>query len=501
MSKNDKNNHKHFFREKDGHHFHLIYSVKPSFLKFLNKFSAELRGSIKFLVALAGFLLVAVLPLGIDYQAKMSIAIFVMIAIMWTVEAIPMPVTALLVPVLLTAFGIFETSDALLPFANPVVYLILGSVILAGAVHKTGLDKRMLYPILLSSKGKIEKFLLALMVVAFIFSMWISNTATVALLAPFAMGLALKVPDEKISKRLMLLFLLGIGFASVIGGMATVVGSAPNAVTSALLAEQGSWTFLDWMIIGVPTATILLFMVWRLLILAIKPPKIDLDISDLKEEYIHLGSWSSGEKKTLAILSITITFWILGDNIGALFGIPSSFMSTAIIALLGAVALFVTRTMTWQEARIVPWGVFLIIGAGLAMGEALVRTGAAQWITSGLSGMLIPFPVLVMIFILAMFVVGISNFLNNTASAAIFIPILITLANSMGESVYLIVLPIALVLSLSFITPIGTPPITLIYSTGHISRRTLAKVGALVTIPAVLVCILIVYIMHTLGVF
>jgi len=501
MKKARNDDHKHFFRESEGHHFHLIYSVKPSFVDFFNKLSAELRGSIKFLIALAGFLIVALLPLEIGYQAQMSIAIFVMIAILWTLEAIPMPVTALLVPVLLTAFGIFETGDALLPFANPVVYLILGSVILAGAVHKTGLDKRILYPILLSSKGKVEKFLLALMIVAFIFSMWISNTATVALLAPFVIGLTSKIPDKKDSKQLTVLFLLGIGFASVIGGMATVVGSAPNAVTSALLAEQGPWTFLDWMIIGLPTATIILFMVWRLLLLAVRPPKIDLDISDLKNEQDNLGRWSGGEKKTLGILLLAITFWILGDNIGAMFGVPSSFMSTAIVALLAAVALFVTRTMTWKDARIVPWGVFLIIGAGLAMGEAMVKTGAAEWVTSALSNTLIGFPLLIMIFILSIFVVIISNFLNNTASAAIFIPILIAFANSMGESVYLLVIPIALVLSLSFITPIGTPPITLIYSTGRIPRRTLAKVGALITIPAVLVCILMIYLMHTLGLY
>jgi len=498
---NDRNHRRHFFRESDGHHFHLIYSVKPSFVEFLNRLSVGFRSSLKLLLAVAGFLFVAILPLGISFQAHMSIAIFVFIAVMWTVEAIPMPATALLVPVLLTAFGIFETSDAFMPFANPVVYLILGSVILAGAVHKTGLDKRMLYPILLGSKGKVERFLLALMVVAFIFSMWISNTATVALLAPFAIGLASKVPDRELSKKLMVLFLLGIGFASVIGGMATVVGTAPNAVTSALLAKQGPWTFLDWMIIGVPTAAILLVLVWRLLIIALKPPKIELDISSLEDEFRHLGRWSGGEKKTLVILILTIIFWILGDAIVGMFGVPSSFMSTAIVALLAAVALFATRTMTWQEARIVPWGVFLIIGAGLAMGEALVNTGAANWITSVLASNLITLPVLVMVFVLSIIVVLISNFLNNTASAAVFIPILIVLANTAGESVYLVVLPVALVLSLSLITPIGTPPITLIYSTGRIPRRTLAKVGALVTVPAVLICILMVYVMYSLGVF
>ena len=141
-----KDGHFHLFTKAD-HHFHLIYSVKPfSIFKFLNKMSAPARNTFKLLLALVGFIIFTFLPLGLSYKAHMSLAIFVGVALLWTTEAIPLPVTALLVPVLLTAFGIFETSDALLPFANPVVYLLLGGVMLAGAVHKTGLDKRMLYP-------------------------------------------------------------------------------------------------------------------------------------------------------------------------------------------------------------------------------------------------------------------------------------------------------------------------------------------------------------------
>ena len=159
-------------------YFHLVYGVKPPFFKFFDKLSHTIRSSIKLLAALIGFLVVYWMPLGLDYHAQAALAIFAGIALLWTTEAIPMPVTALLVPVLLTAFGIFGTSDALLPFAHPVVYLILGGVILAAAVHKTGMDKRMLYPFLIRSGGKPDRLLLYMMLVSAILSMWISNTAT-----------------------------------------------------------------------------------------------------------------------------------------------------------------------------------------------------------------------------------------------------------------------------------------------------------------------------------
>ncbi|MBA3044966.1 MAG: SLC13 family permease [Candidatus Thermoplasmatota archaeon] len=480
-------------------YFSLIYNVKPSFFNFLNKLSDIVRNSLKILLAIIGFLIMAFLPLELDYHAQMALAIFVGIAIMWTTEAIPLPVTALLVPVLLTAFGIFGTSDALIPFAHPVVYLLLGGVILAGAVHKTGMDKRMLYPFLIRSGGKPDRLLLYMMLFSGLLSMWISNTATVALLAPFAISLGASIEDKESSKRLTKMLLLGIGFSAVIGGLGTVIGSSPNAVASAILAEQGAWTFLDWMIIGMPTAFVLLFLTWRIILWVIPVPEVTVNVDILKDDYSKMGPLSGAEKKTLAIFSLTVMFWISGTTLGQFIGFNSSFMSAAIIGLLAAVALFATGVMKWEDASNVPWGVFLIIGAGLALGEAIVYTGAADWITAQLFSLVYGLPLLAIVLVIGFIIVTISNFLNNTASAAIFIPILIALASSMDVNIRLLVLPVALILSLSFITPIGTPPITLMYSLGKVTRVELAKIGILITIPAVFICVFMVYLLNYLG--
>lgn len=480
-------------------YFHLVHGRKKPFFKFFHKFSTTITRFIKLLIALIGFLIVYWMPLGLDYPAQAALAIFAGIALLWTTEAIPMPVTALLVPVLLTGFGIFGTSDALVPFAHPVVYLILGGVMLAAAVHKTGMDRRILYPFLIRSRGKPDRLLLYMMLVSAILSMWISNTATVALLAPFAMGLPSKIKDKEISRQLTKILLLGIGFAAVIGGLGTVIGSAPNAVASALLAEQGSWTFLDWMIIGMPTSFVLLFISWRIIMWVIPMPDTNIDIGYLKEDYAKMGHMSGAEKKTLIIFSATIIFWVSGTTLGQWLGLNSSFMSTAIVGLLGAVALFVANIITWEDVRNVPWSVFLIIGAGLALGEAIVSTGAAIWITDQLFTLVLGLPLLAIVLLIGFIIVMISNFLNNTASAAIFTPILIALAISIDVDIRLLVLPIALILSLSFITPIGTPPITLMYSLGKVSRNELAKIGFLITIPAVFICIFMIMLLNYIG--
>ncbi|MFO7618249.1 MAG: DASS family sodium-coupled anion symporter, partial [Thermoplasmata archaeon] len=332
-----------------------------------------------------------------------------------------------------------------------------------------------------------------------VLSMWISNTATAALLIPFAISLSSTVEGEKNRKRLTKMLLMGIGIAATVGGLGTVIGSAPNAITSALLAQHGSWTFLDWMLVGMPAAFILLFLSWKVILKVIPPPDVAIDTGMLERDYALMGKISGSERKTLAIFGFAVVFWVSGAELGAMLGFTSAFMSSAIVSLLAAIMLFVTRTITWDDARKVPWGVFLILGAGLALGEAIIDTGAAAWITGHIFGLTLGLPLLAIIVIICFIMVVISNFLSNTASAAVFIPILISLASEMETNLRLLVLPAAMVLTLSFITPIGTPPITLIYSLGKIDRKELAKIGIMVAVPAVFICIGMVYLLNIMG--
>ncbi len=474
-----------------------IIDLTPTFFRFFAKLPKMAQRSIKILLPFLALLALTVAPLPIDAPIQYSLAIFVCVSMLWTFGGLPLPVTALLVPVLLTFYGIFPTAEALQPFADPVVYLLMGGLIMAEAFRKHGVDRRLAYGIVARFGGDVGKVLLSFMLVSAVLSMWISNTATVALLIPVVLGIASRAGEDK--KRLSILFLLGIGVGSALGGMATITGSAPNAVASGILARETEWTFLDWMKIGVPASLALLAAAWFMLRRLIPVQASSLDLGAVRRELEEMGSLSPGEKKTLAIFFPTVALWVAGADIGAIFGFPPSFMSAAIVALSASVLLFTTRTLEWQDARSISWDIFLIIGAGLALGEGLQEAGAAAWMAEILVDVAGGFHIFVIMLLVSAVSIALSNFMSNTATAAILAPILIGMSDELMIDPKLLVLVCALSVSISFITPIGTPPFTLIYSTGVLSRGDIARSGLRISVPAVLVLATLVYLMVEFG--
>ncbi len=474
-----------------------IAELAPSFFKPFAKLPKLAQKSIKLSLPFVFLVLLTIAPLELDQQVQYALAIFVCISMLWTFGALPLPVTALLVPVLLTFYGIFPTDEALMPFADPVVYLLMGGLILAEAFRKHGVDRRLAYLIVSRFGGEVSKILLSFMLVSAMLSMWISNTATVALLIPVVLGIASRAEKDK--ARLSVLFMIGIGIGSAIGGMATVTGSAPNAVASALLAKETAWSFVDWMKLGLPTSLVLLVMAWAILQKVFRIETKTLDIVPIRKELTEMGRMSAGEKKTIGIFLPTVALWVVGANIGELFGVPPSFMSATIVALGASVLLFATRTLEWQDARTISWDIFLVIGAGLALGEGLQQSGAAQWMADIITSVTGDFHILVIMLIVAAVSVGLSNFMSNTATAAILAPVLIGMSSALGIDPKFLVLVCAMSVSLSFVTPIGTPPFTLIFSTGMVSRRDIAVGGIRVALPAMLVVVAMVYLMVEFG--
>ena len=208
--------------------------LKPQVFKAVTFLPRWALKSIKIVVPFIFFFLLLYLPLGIDPLIQKALAVFVCVAFLWTLEGLPLTITALLVPVLLVATGVFQVKEALVPFANPAVYLILGGLILAEAFRKSGLDRRLTISLVSKTKGDLRKVLLYVMLSTAILSMWISNTASVALLIPVVIGIASKIAGEERFKITSML-LVGMGIAAAVGGMGTIVGSSPNAVSSAFL--------------------------------------------------------------------------------------------------------------------------------------------------------------------------------------------------------------------------------------------------------------------------
>lgn len=468
----------------------VIYSLadRLPFFKFFRGLSPVQQRAIKLILPFLTLAVFVLLPLDLDSRVQDALGIFLCIAMMWTFESLPLPVTALLVPVLLTLFGVFPAAEALAPYADPVVFLMIGGLILAEALRHNGLDRRLAYAMVLKAGGNRDRTLFFLMATAAFLSMWISNTATVAILIPVVLGISSRL--QGMGEHVTVRMLLGIGIGSAAGGMMTVTGSAPNAIAAGLLSQQHEFTFLDWMTVGVPVGLILLFLAWFLLTRLYPSQGERLQLDELRRDAEAMGPLSSGEKRTLMVFLPTVALWILGADIASWLGLPPSFMSAAVVALAAAVFLFVVRSIEWENARSISWDVFLIIGSGLALGEGLVYSGAAQWLADALGDALMGAQLLMVLLAVAFVTVTITNFISNTATAAMFIPILLSLSVALGVPPELLVLTCGLCVSLSFITPIGTPPFTLIYATKKVSRRDMAKAGIVITVPmAAAICL------------
>jgi sodium-dependent dicarboxylate transporter 2/3/5 len=501
-----------------------VVGIRPTIIKSFARFGYWTRRTIKLLIPLAVLLFFTFAPLGLEpVQAQYSLGIFLFIALMWTFESLPLPVTSLMVPVLLVVYGIFSdpalypdpARAAFAPFATPVIYLVLGGIIISVAFRKTHLDARFAYYIVSKSKGHFETLLLAMMLACALMSMWISNTATAALLIPVAIGIAGRAGRSKDeSDQYAIALLLGIGAAAAIGGMATIVGTSANAVSAQFITDAvgaENFTFVSWMVAGLPLSILLLFLSWYIIKRMYPVSREEIDIGWVKDELSEMGKLSTDEKKVLAILGGTIVFWIVGEELASLFLppqlFPGAFANAAIVSLMAAILLFVTRTLDWEDARLIPWGIFLIIGAGLALGNGMQVAGFNDWMSWKTTIFAEPWTqtavgLFLFLILMAFVVVVMSNFVNNTATVAFFVPLMITLAASMGglgEYTMLLALPIGLVAAVAFITPVAHPPSTLIYGTGIVSKKDMFKSGVVITIPSVIITVMWVYVIVTLG--
>jgi len=440
---------------------------------------------------------VALAPLDLESDIKYTLAVFVCIAMLWTFGALPLAVTALLVPVLLVFFGIFTPVGALAPFADPVVFLLIGGLIIAEAFRVNGLDKRIAYRLVTMARGDIWMTFIALMAISAVLAMWISNTATVALLLPVVLNIASRANGD--GRKVATLYLLGICMATAFGSMSTIIGSPVNAIAFGLLNKVVPWTFLDWIVVGGAVSLSLLALVYLVLPRVIPPTSDGIDLAPITKELSEMGPVKKKEAITLAIFLPTVGLWIGGGWTTQVLGLTPGFLSAAVVSLIAAFLLFATRAIDWSDARRISWEVFLIIGAGLSIGHALEATGTAAWFAGVLTDLTGGQALLVMMLLIGFLTVTVGTMLSNSATVSIMVPIVISMSSTVGIDPRFLVLVVAFCASISFITPVGTPPVTLAYSTGFFTRRDLARAGFIITVPAVILVVLIVYALVTLG--
>ncbi|MEC6822789.1 DASS family sodium-coupled anion symporter [Photobacterium piscicola] len=419
------------------------------------------------------FILINTLPFERNVVIGLSILFFV--AVMWLTEAIHVSITALLVPLLAVGFGVFDTSKALTSFSNPIIFLFLGGFALAAALHKQQLDQVIADKVLIAAKGRMSVAVFMLFGVTAGLSMWISNTATTAMMLPLVLGVLSKV-NTKSGHKTYVFVLLGTAYCASIGGIATIVGSPPNAIAA---AEVGL-SFTEWMTFGVPVTIILLPLTITLLYIILKPDlnhQFELDHTPIQ--------WSNGKLITMAIFMVTVALWIFSKPINTFLGGYAKF--DTLVALSAIIMLAVSRVVEWKDIKnSTDWGVLLLFGGGICLSNILKVTGTSVFLATALSDMLHQAGLLLTILGVAIFVVFLTEFASNTASAALLVPVFATVAEALGVSPIVLSALIAISASCAFMLPVATPPNAIVFSTGYIKQSEMMRVGLYLNIVCII---------------
>lgn len=457
-------------------------------------------GRFGLVLALTAAVLMLPAPPGLGVAGQRGLAAFVFTGAILALEPVALPIAALMVPLALVALQVADTPQAFETYSRPVVFLILGSLFLAEALRKHGLTRRLALATLVASRGRVHRLLFGLMALSAGLSMWIENTATAAMLVPVAITIAKEVADRERARRLLVLLVLGIAYAASLGGMATIMGSSSNAVASSYLAQVRVWTFLDWMAYGLPALVLLFPLTWWLLLRLLPPAVVELDIAPVRSQLAEMGATSRTEKEILGVLALSALLWIGGPLLERALGLPPTLLSAAMVAVMAVSYLAVRQILDWNDLQDVSWGIFLIIGAGLALGEALGRSGATEWLAQLIGPLVSGAPLALALFVLVVVSALLTNLLNNTTIAAVFVPILIRLAtDDPGRGVLVLVLPVALATTFGYSLPSASGRMALIAATGIVRRGEMFRYGLIVTAASSTALALFFYLLTLVG--
>ena len=480
-------------------------------------------------LALAGAVLavgvVLVLPAGaLSPPGRFALATMAFAAVLWVTEGLPLPATALCVPVLLTGFGVFPTmAQALQGFADPVVFLLLAGFVLAAALQKHGIDRRVAYHLIAALGTSPRAVLFAVMAATALLSMVVSNSATTAMMVPIALGVAREMNGERHegqpAPNLEIALLLGTAYAASLGGVGTLVGTPANAIVVSQLAATLDYriSFLDWLVVGLPLVAVSLPLAWWLLLRLFPPETTDAASAQQHAQaaLADLGPLDAAGKRTLAVTAATAGLWMLG-GLGFLFegALPAAWYDTlfggagsvvggphqgllfyVLVGLAAIPTLLAGGCLEWDDISGIDWGTLLLLGGGLALADGLAATDATRWLAAVTFEPLVGMPVVVVVLVVAAVTVGLSELASNTAVVAIFAPVLITVgpryaaaldATPELAAVFLAVTG-AVAASFGFALPVATPPNAIAFGTGNVSREHMLRAGVRLDVVLVVV--------------
>lgn len=439
-------------------------------------------------LAIIAFIALMLVPIdGLNYQAQAAIALMVFAIIMWVTEALHLAITSLIILFIQPLIGVASFNDAVIGFANPIIFLMIGGFIMAEAIRKSGLTARATYALLKRFGTSPKRSLFVTVFSTGIFGAWIENIVAYVMLLPIIKEIIplMGVKDpEKGKSNFAKSMVLGGSYASMAGGFATEIGTAPNL----MVAAYTQIPFVDWMIFGFPIAFAVMFIIWQVLGKVFKPEVSGIvgGKKTLSSKIESLGPITRTEKITAVIFLFTIGLWVTGSITG---------INSYSVALIGAVLFFAFKLIDWKDAQNgVDWGLILFFGGALSLGAALLQTGAANWIITNIINIMgsDPSPTFILIVLMIVTII-IAQVMSNIALAAILVPLSVTLALSQGQPIGMYAVPVAIGCSLSFMLPMADPTIALAYGTGYVKLKDMVKAGFVISVLGTIVTIIILY--------
>lgn len=476
------------------------------------RFDRRRRGTGLVLAPVVLLGLVALPMPSLSPQAHTLAGVAAMTVVLWVTEAIPLAAAALLGPALAVVLGVADAKTALAAFGDPLIFLFLGGFLLAGGLARQGFDRRA--ALWLVSRrfvgGSPKRALYAVGMIGFGFSMWISNTATTAMLLPVALGLYQTIrrtaPSDPETQAKLERYgggmCLALAYASSLGGSATPVGTGPNVIAMGMLEDQ-TGTAIDfgtWMLFGVPTAAVMTMVVLWLTARRFPAPveRVEGLTAEVERQLAELGPLRKGEVRVLAVFGLTVIGWllpaafklILGDEHGLTTWADGA-LDEGVVALVGASVLFMLpdgttddagergRLLEWQTAQEIDWGTLLLLGGGLALGKLTFHTGLAEALGRGvldLAGPVAQHPA-GLLAAATLLVIFLTEVTSNTATTSMMLPVLIGIAKASGFDPTATAVAVTLAASYAFMLPVSTPPNAMAYGTRMIRLDSMVRLG------------------------
>jgi sodium-dependent dicarboxylate transporter 2/3/5 len=445
-------------------------------------------------------------PESLSIEGWHVAAVALLMAAWWGTEAVPLPVTALIPLAALPLLQVSSLKETAISYANPHIFLFLGGFILALAIQRSGLHKRLALSVVSKVNASAGSIVGTFMCISFFISMWVMNTSTTLMLLPICLAICVNIKEalpglsNKQIKNFEIALFLGIAYASSIGGMSSLIGTAPNIVFAGFMQENFNIdiSFLDWMKIALPIGLMMLVASFIILTKIIYPSTFEINAATknkIKQALEELGKISRDEKKVFIIFLIAASLWIGRPYLKyheMLLG-----LTDAGIAILAAIILFIlpsdnkkSNLLEWDETKKLPWGLLLLFGGGLSLASSISSSGLGQWLGTSFS-LLVELKPWLIILLITTFIVFLTELTSNTATTSTFLPIATSIAVAISVAPISIAIPLVMASSLAFMLPVATPPNAIVYGSGKITIANMIKAGFILNLIGILIISLV----------